>query len=91
MQDISEAKLVNLIRNSMVLISSSYMEGFNYTILEAIAEGLPTLVSDIDVHREIYDNSSLIDKISLNQRQYSDKNVYNNIDQVLKNIIDEKN
>ena len=26
-----------------------------------------------------------------NQRQYSDKNVYNNIDQVLKNIIDEKN
>ncbi len=41
--------------------------------------------------KEIYDNSSLIDKISLNQRQYSDKNVYNNINQILEKIINEKN
>lgn len=43
----------------MLLISSSYMEGFNYTILESMAEGLPTLVSDIEVHRELYKNQSL--------------------------------
>ena len=41
--------------------------------------------------KEIYANNSILEKIKKNQRQYSDKNVYNNIDQVLKNIIDEKN
>ena len=41
--------------------------------------------------KEIYGNSSILSTITKNQRQYSDKNVYNNIDQVLKNIIDEKN
>ena len=39
-----------------------------------------------DIHR----NRSLLDKIKLNQRQYSDKNVYNNIDRAIKGIIDEK-
>ena len=41
--------------------------------------------------KEIHENNSILEKIIKNQRQYSDKNVYNNIDQVLKNIIDEKN
>ena len=41
--------------------------------------------------KEIYENNSILKTITKNQRQYSDKNVYNNIDQVLKNIIDEKN
>lgn len=40
--------------------------------------------------KDIYQNSSKLDKIIKNQRQYSDKNVYNNIDQVFKEI-DEKN
>ena len=41
--------------------------------------------------REIYQDQSILDNIIKNQRQYSDKNVYNNIDQVLKEIINEKN
>ncbi len=41
--------------------------------------------------RELYENNSILDEIKKNQRQYSDKNVYNNIDQLLKDIIDEKN
>ena len=41
--------------------------------------------------REIYKDNSILEKIKKNQRQYSDKNVYNNIDQILKKIIDEKN
>ena len=47
-------------------------------------------VNTVDV-KEINGNSSILSTIKKNQRQYSDKNVYNNIDQVLKNIIDEKN
>ena len=41
--------------------------------------------------REIYNNGSILSNIKDNQRQHSDKNVYNNIDRVLKEIIDEKN
>ena len=41
--------------------------------------------------KDIYFNKSLLDDIKNNQKQYSDKNVYNNIDQTLKKIIDEKN
>ena len=40
---------------------------------------------------ELYKSNTLLDSIKKNQKQYSDKNVYNNIDQVLKKIIDEKN
>ena len=40
--------------------------------------------------RDIYENSSKLIKIKDNQSHYSDKNVYKNIDQVLK-IINEKN
>ena len=45
----------------------------------------------VNLIREINENYSILETIKKNQRQYSDKNVYNNIDQVLKNIIDEKN
>ena len=41
--------------------------------------------------KEIHRNISLIDKIKINQRQYSDKNVYNNINKALKEILNEKN
>ena len=39
----------------------------------------------------IHNNSSILDKIIENQRQHSDKNVYKNIDKILKEIINEKN
>ncbi len=41
--------------------------------------------------KEIYENKSVLNKIIQSQRQYSDKNVYNNIDKVMEEIIDEKN
>ena len=41
--------------------------------------------------QKIYNNSSLLKKIKESQVQYSDKNVYNNVNQILKKIIDEKN
>ena len=39
--------------------------------------------------RKIYKDNSILEKIKKNQRQYSDKNVYNNIDQILKKIIEQ--
>ena len=41
--------------------------------------------------KDIYNNNSILDKIRKNQNQFSDKNVYNNIDSVLKEIINGKN
>ena len=41
--------------------------------------------------KEINGNSSILSTIKKNQRQYSDKNVYNNINLVLKDLNDEKN
>ena len=41
--------------------------------------------------KEIHKNILILQKIKLNQRQYSDKNVYNNISKLMKEIFDEKN
>ena len=41
--------------------------------------------------KDIYRDNSKLNKIILNQRQYSDKNVYNNINEVLEKIFNEKN
>ena len=41
--------------------------------------------------QKIYENKSVLNNIIKNQSQYSDKNVYENINIVLKEIINEKN
>ena len=45
----------------------------------------------INLIRKIYRDNSILDKIKQNQKQYSDKNVYNNIDKTLEKLIYEKN
>ena len=40
--------------------------------------------------KEIYDDSSKLEKLTKNLSQYSDKKVYENINQELEKIIDEK-
>jgi len=52
--------LVERLRSAFALISASLMEGFDYPVLEAKAEGVPTLISDIPVHREWHTDSSLL-------------------------------
>ena len=58
LEKIDSSSFIKLLRNSFVLISSSAEEGFDYPILEAKAEGIPTLISDIGVHREFHSESS---------------------------------
>lgn len=52
-------EMLQHLRQSLALISASVEEGFDYPVLEAKAEGLPTLISDIPVHREFHEGSSL--------------------------------
>lgn len=56
---LDETALVERLRTSLALVSASVMEGFDYPVLEAKAEGLPTLISRIPVHRELHSGSSL--------------------------------
>ena len=54
-----QAQLLEYLRSSLALLSASTEEGFDYPVLEAKAEGMPTLISDIPVHREFHQDSSL--------------------------------
>ena len=54
-----QAQLLQYFRSSLALLSASTEEGFDYPVLEAKAEGIPTLISDIPVHREFHQGSSL--------------------------------
>lgn len=59
LESVSQNDLVRLVRHSLCLVSPSFMEGFNYPVLEAMAEGIPCLISDIPVHRELYSGAAL--------------------------------
>ena len=44
-----------------------------------------------DLIKSINEDKSLIEKIKMNQSQYSDKNVFKNIDNQIEKILNEKN
>jgi glycosyltransferase involved in cell wall biosynthesis len=56
---LTNTELVGQLRRSLALVSASTEEGFDYPVLEAKAEGIPTLLSDIPVHDEFHRESSL--------------------------------
>jgi glycosyltransferase involved in cell wall biosynthesis len=57
---LSEEQLAEQLSASLALISASSMEGFDYPVLEAMAAGVPTLISAIPVHRELYEGAALL-------------------------------
>jgi glycosyltransferase involved in cell wall biosynthesis len=57
--DLSDAELLFAFRHSRALVYSSYAEGFGLPLVEALMLGLPALVSDIPVFREIADGHAV--------------------------------
>lgn len=53
---VCDSSLHDLYSCSTVFVSASKAEGFNLPVEEAISYGVPTVVSSIDVHREIYND-----------------------------------
>ena len=51
--DASDDDLVHAYRHARFLIFPSITEGFGLPIVEALAQGLPAIASDIPVHREV--------------------------------------
>jgi glycosyltransferase involved in cell wall biosynthesis len=50
----SDIEIMMLFRNCLAYISASSMEGFNLPVLEAMSLGIPLILSDIPVHRELF-------------------------------------
>lgn len=57
---VGDDELAMMLTSSFALLSCSLMEGFDYPVLEAMAQGIPTLISDIPVHRELYADASFL-------------------------------
>lgn len=57
--DYNDNQLIKAITQSRALISASLYEGFNLPPLEAQSLGVPVILSDIPVHREIYGDTAL--------------------------------
>jgi glycosyltransferase involved in cell wall biosynthesis len=55
----SRDELQNLLAGASLLISASAYEGYNLPPHEALAYGVPVILSDIPVHREVYNNDAL--------------------------------
>jgi glycosyltransferase involved in cell wall biosynthesis len=70
---VPDSELKILYQEAIALIQPSLMEGFDLNVVEAMAVGLPVVVSDIPVHREIcgqvalyfdpYSPKEIVDKI----------------------------
>ncbi len=56
---LTDDELVKTIQNSLALVQPSKSEGFGLTAIEAMAVGTPTIVSNLPVFKEIYQNAPL--------------------------------
>ncbi len=54
LDDLTEAQLIDVYRNSAAVVYPSLMEGFGRPALEAMAVGRPVILSDIPVHKETF-------------------------------------
>jgi|688.fasta_scaffold01822_1 glycosyltransferase involved in cell wall biosynthesis len=71
---LSDKDLAYLYSGAMAYVFSSLNEGFSITPLEAQASGIPVIISDIPVHREIFGDSAVYfnpkSNIDLTEKMY---------------------
>lgn len=60
--DLPKEDVVRHLKRSKLLVSPSIFEGFNLTPMEALWCHVPILISDIEVHKEIYGNGIIYHK-----------------------------
>jgi glycosyltransferase involved in cell wall biosynthesis len=55
---VNDSEMASLIKGCKAFLFPSIVEGFGMPPLEALALGVPVIISDIAVHREVYGNSA---------------------------------
>jgi glycosyltransferase involved in cell wall biosynthesis len=61
---VSDERLVQLLVASKIFVFPSHVEGFGLAVAEAMAAGLPCIISDIPALREVYSSAALFVKPS---------------------------
>jgi glycosyltransferase involved in cell wall biosynthesis len=56
---VPDAKMAQLLQASQVFVLPSLREGFSLAVAEAMAAGLPCIISDLPALREVYDSAAL--------------------------------
>jgi len=59
MGHLNQNDLVNILSSSSIFVFPSFAEGFGLPPIEAMKSGVPVIVSDIDVHREICSDAAI--------------------------------
>lgn len=57
---VSDKELANLMRGAMAFVYPSLYEGFGLPVLEAMAQGIPVLTSNVGATREVAENAALL-------------------------------
>ncbi len=57
-RNVCDGGILSLMTASMGLVSATFSEGFNLPVSEAILAGIPTFISKIPVHLELYTSSN---------------------------------
>jgi glycosyltransferase involved in cell wall biosynthesis len=57
-EDACDESVQGLLRSSEFLVSTSIEEGFNLSVAEALLQGVPVLISNNQVHTEIYSSNA---------------------------------
>jgi glycosyltransferase involved in cell wall biosynthesis len=71
-KDACDESVQELLRSSEFLISTSFEEGFNLSVAEALLQKIPVLISNNQVHSEIYSESAIFYEIN-NPKELSEK------------------
>lgn len=67
---LSNEETLEYLENSTVFLQTSKWEGLPYSVLEALALGLPVVASDITSHRDLIGENNYLGFIAKNKEQY---------------------
>lgn len=76
---VSDQEIINLYSKADLYMFAPFAEGFSLTALEGMAQGLPAVLSNIDCHQEVYDDSVLF------VNPYNPKEIAEKANELLKN------
>lgn len=88
-KNIAQDKIINYYRKADLYVNPSICESFSYTNLEAMTVGLPLVISDIDVNKEICGDAAIYFS-NMSAKDLADKILRVLSDSELRNLLSKK-